>query len=45
MLPIKFGSFGHAVSEEKIFLELKQSEMRIACGDHVFYGSGRNKQS
>jgi hypothetical protein len=25
-----FGSFGHAVSEEKIFLEIDQSETRIA---------------
>ena len=27
--------FGHAVSEEKIFLEIDQSETRIACGGHV----------
>ena len=30
-----FGSFGQAVSEEKIFLEIKKSEIRIACGSHV----------
>jgi hypothetical protein len=30
-----FCSFGQAVSEEKIFLEIDQSETRIACGDHV----------
>jgi hypothetical protein len=35
MLPTKFGSFGEAVSEEKIFLEINQSETRIAGGGHV----------
>jgi hypothetical protein len=30
-----FGSFGQAVSEEKIFLEIDQSETRIAYGGHV----------
>jgi hypothetical protein len=30
-----FGSFGQAVSEEKILLEIDQSETRIACGGHV----------
>jgi len=30
-----FGSFGHVVAEEKIFLEIGQSETRIACGGHV----------
>jgi hypothetical protein len=35
MLPIKFYSFGKAVSEKKIFLEINQSETRIACGGHV----------
>ena len=30
-----FGSFGRVVSEEKIFLEINQSETRIACGGHV----------
>jgi hypothetical protein len=35
MLPTKFGSFGNAVSEEKIFLKINQSETRIACGGHV----------
>jgi hypothetical protein len=30
-----FDSFGHAVSEEKIFLEINQSETRMACGGHV----------
>ena len=34
MLPTKFRSFGQAVSE-KIFLEIDQSETRIACGGHV----------
>jgi hypothetical protein len=29
------GSFGQAVSEEKIVLEIDQSERRIACGGHV----------
>jgi hypothetical protein len=27
-----FGSFGKGVSEEKIFLEIDQSETRFACG-------------
>jgi hypothetical protein len=26
---------GKVVSEEKIFLEIHQSETRIACGSHV----------
>ena len=30
-----FGSFGKVVSEEKIFLEINQSETRIVCGGHV----------
>jgi hypothetical protein len=30
-----FDSFGLAVSEEKIFLEINQSETRTACGGHV----------
>ena len=30
-----FGSFCKAVSEEKIFLEIGQSETRIACGGHI----------
>jgi hypothetical protein len=30
-----FDSFGQAVSEEKIFLEINRSETRIACGGHV----------
>jgi hypothetical protein len=29
------GSFGKAISEEKIFLEIKGSEKRMACGGHV----------
>jgi hypothetical protein len=29
-------SFGQAVSEETIFLEIHQSKTRIACGGHVF---------
>ena len=36
MLPtISFDSFGQAVSEETIFLEINQSETRITCGGHV----------
>jgi hypothetical protein len=31
----RFDSFGKAVSEKKIFLEINQSETRIAFGDHV----------
>jgi hypothetical protein len=30
-----FDSFGKAVSEETIFLEISQSETRIASGGHV----------
>jgi hypothetical protein len=30
-----FGSFGQAVLEEKIFLEINQSETKIACSGHV----------
>jgi hypothetical protein len=30
-----FGSYSYAVSKEKIFLEIDQSETRIACGGHV----------
>jgi hypothetical protein len=30
-----FDSFGQAVTEEKIFLEINQSETRIVCGGHV----------
>jgi hypothetical protein len=35
MLPTNFDSFGKAVSEKKIFLEINQSETRIACVGHV----------
>jgi hypothetical protein len=35
MHPTNFGSFGKAVSEEKIFLEINQLETRIVCGGHV----------
>ena len=31
-----FDPFGQAASEETIFLEIDQSETRIACGSHVF---------
>jgi hypothetical protein len=34
-----FDSFGRAVSEEMIFLEINQSETRIACGGHVCSGN------
>jgi hypothetical protein len=30
-----FDSFGQAVSEEKIFLKINQSETRMACGGHL----------
>jgi hypothetical protein len=35
LLPI-FDPFGRAASEETIFLEIDQSETRIACGGHVY---------
>ena len=31
----RFDSFGQAVSEENLFLEINQSETRMACGSHV----------
>jgi hypothetical protein len=30
-----FGSFGQAVSEDNIFLEINQSEKKVACDGHV----------
>ena len=33
-------SFGKAVSEKNIFLEINQSEIRIACGGHVCWRIG-----
>jgi hypothetical protein len=30
-----FDSFGKVVSEKNFFLEINQSETRIACGGHV----------
>jgi hypothetical protein len=35
MLPTNFGSFGQAVFREEYFLEIDQSETRIACGVHA----------
>jgi hypothetical protein len=35
MLPTLFGSFGYAVSEANIVLEINQSETKNACGGHV----------
>jgi hypothetical protein len=32
-----FGTFGYSVSDEKIFLEIDQSETRTACSSHVCY--------
>ena len=31
--------------QSRRFLEIDQSETRIACGSHIFNGSGRNEQS
>jgi hypothetical protein len=45
MLPTKLGSFGQAVSEEKIFLGIDQSASRTACGGHVCYELSRNEKS
>jgi hypothetical protein len=36
---LSFGSFGQAVSEEKI-KKISQSETRIACGGHVYQWIG-----
>jgi hypothetical protein len=30
-----FDSFGQAVTEEKFFLEINQSETKIVCGSHI----------
>ena len=38
-----FGSFVQAVSVQKIFLEINQSETRLSCGGHVCDGSRRNE--
>jgi hypothetical protein len=32
---VSFGSFDQAVLEEFFFLDIDQSETRIACGGHV----------
>ena len=40
-----FGSFGYSVSEENIFLEIDQSETRIAYGGLFVNVSERNEQS
>jgi hypothetical protein len=40
-----FGSFGKAVSEEKIFLEINQSETKMSVVAMFVNGSGRNQQS
>jgi hypothetical protein len=42
MFPTSFDSFGQVVSEVIFFLEINQSETRIACGSH---GSELNQQS
>jgi hypothetical protein len=39
-----FDSFGNTVSE-KIFLEINQSETRMACGAMIINGSELNEQS
>jgi hypothetical protein len=31
--------------QRRRILKISQSETRVACGDHVVNGSGRNKQS
>ena len=36
MLPTKFHSFREAVLEEKIWVEIDQSETRITCGCHFY---------
>ena len=40
----RFGPFGQAVSDRR-FLEIDQSETKMACGGHFINGSGRNEQS
>jgi hypothetical protein len=41
LLP-SFDSFGKAASEEKIYLEINQSEIIIFCGGHVCKRIGTN---
>jgi hypothetical protein len=45
MLPTKFHFIWPSGFRGEDFLEINQSETRIACGGHVFNGSGQNEQS
>ena len=45
MLPTKFRFIWPSGFRGEDFLEINQSETRMACGGHVCNGSGRNEQS
>jgi hypothetical protein len=45
MDPTKFRFIGQSALSGGIFLEIDQSETRIACGGHIFTESGRNEHS
>jgi hypothetical protein len=45
MLPTKYGSFGQAVSEEKIFLKSTNQKQELPVVAMFVHRSGRNVQS
>jgi hypothetical protein len=45
MLPIKFRFIWQSGFRGEDFLEINQSETRIACGGHLVNGLERNEQS
>jgi hypothetical protein len=45
MLPTKFQFIWESGFRGEDFLEINQSETRMACGIHVCNGSGRDEQS
>ena len=45
MLPTNFGSFGHAVSEEKIFSKLTNQKQELPMVAMFVNESSRNEQS
>jgi hypothetical protein len=44
MLPTMFRFIWPSGFRGEYLLEIKQSETKMACGGHVFNGSGRNEQ-
>ena len=45
MLPTNFGSFGEAVSEEKIFKKSANQKQELPVAATFVNGSGQNEQS